>query len=263
MGSIDRDPVTDEDARRLAKNLTSLFSSPLKVFGKEGFSKPVTIADAIRFGGILIAGINSATGDPALKERTADFTAKIAELAYRPEELELFLYSRIKERTDNPAEIEQAVAQTDALVSGPGAMRRFVFKAIREVLPKGRTGRPSDFDFAHSPEQFLEASSQIQGACHQFLSLHEQFPKKTIKGLCEFLQDTDAQGVNLMRKHEDFISQTLNDYDFQILKSAETRSRRLADAITGKELFGWSYKYAVQRGGEFRRAKEANSEEEK
>ena len=64
-------PVTDQEARRFAKALAQLFRSPLKVLGAEGFDKPVTIADAVRLGGTLIASINLATGDPILKEKTA------------------------------------------------------------------------------------------------------------------------------------------------------------------------------------------------
>jgi hypothetical protein len=254
-------PVTDQEARRFAKALAQLFRSPLMVLGAEGFDKPVTIADAVRLGGTLIASINLATGDPILKEKTAAFAIKVAELVYVPEALEEFLYNRIKERIENPVEVNDAITQIEKLMSGPGAARRFIKVALNEVMPKGRQGRPTEFDPGSDPGKFLVLASRLSGLCSLFLDLRDKFPAKSNRAILDFLESEDPKGEALLRRHEKYISNTLTEFDFRILKTRETRARRLADAIAGKQLFGWSFTYAVQRAGEFRRAKESAAEE--
>jgi hypothetical protein len=239
--------VSDEEARRLANGLVYLFRSPLKVLGADGFHKPVTIADVIRLGGILIASINLATGDPPLKEKTAEFAAKIAELIYLPEDMEQFLYNRIKDRVENPAEVNEAITQVEKLMSGPGAARRFIKMALNEVMPKGRQGRPTEFNPGSDPDKFVVLAARLSGLCRLFLDLRDKFPAKSNRAIMDFLESEDPKGEALLRKHEKYISQILTEFDFRILKTSETRARRLADAIAGKELFGWSFTYAVQR----------------
>jgi hypothetical protein len=261
MSSSEHHQVTDEEARRLAKGLVRLFRSPLKILNPGGFDEPVTVADAIRLGGILLVALNSATGDPLLKEKNKVFATKIAELAFLPEEMEEFLYNRIKERVETADSINEAITQVEELMVGPGAARRFIQKAITETLPKARRGRPTEFNPLTDPDRFLVLSEKLNPVCDLFLQLQEQFPRKSSKEIVDFLKPEEPNAVDLMRKHERFISETMNDFDFRILKTQKTRARRLADAVAGKVLFGWSFKYSVLRGGEFRRLIGVDQEE--
>ncbi|MDR3711821.1 MAG: hypothetical protein P4L51_03310 [Puia sp.] len=249
-------PVSDEQARRLAKGFVALFTAPLKVMGKRGFESPVTIADSIRLGGVFIAAFNVATVDPTRKEKTEAFAQKIAEFIYQPEEMEEFLFTRIKERLENEQEIIEAISQVELELSGPGAFRRFVKKAMAEAMPKGRQGRPTTFDAETDPERFLALSSELIYLCDRFLLLREQFPAKSNKSIMNFLESEDAKGEAILRKHERFITETMGEFDFRVLlKAHTTKVQRLADAIAGRELLNWSFTYSVQKAGEFRRAR--------
>jgi hypothetical protein len=255
MNSPEQHPVTDEEARRLAKGTVRLIRSPLKIFGAKGLEKPLTIADTIRLGGTLLAALNVATGRDWLKERNREFLTKVAELIYQPEAMEEFFYIRFKKRTENPGDIAEAITQVEEEMAGPGAVRKFLKKAIKDVLPKPRRGRPTEFKPASDPDRFLALSAQLNPVCGQFLGLREQFRRKSNKELIEFLRPEDPIGVDLLRKREGYISETMNGLDFRILKTQQTKGRWLADAVAGKELFDWSFTYSVQRAGEFRRSK--------
>jgi hypothetical protein len=259
--STEPDAVTDESARRLANALVQLFTSPLKVMGTRGAESPVTIADAIRLGGLFIAAFNVATGDPVLKEKTRVFAEKIVEFIFQPEAMEEFLFNRIKTRLESEQEILESIALVEAQLAGPGAFRRFVKKAFAEAMPKARQGRPTQFNPESDPDRFLSESARLAKTCGQFLDLKEGYPNRSTKELLAFLESDDPKGIGILRKHERQIDQTLNDLDFRILKSPKSRTTRLADSISGKELFGWSPTYAIQRGGELRRSKETASEE--
>ena len=261
MDSPPHDPVSDEEATRLAKGFVKLFTSPLKIMGTHGVEKPVTIGDAIRMGAIFIGAFNAATGDPELKEKTRIFAEKIAENIYLPDAMEEFLFKRIKERVETREEVLEAITQIEAQMSGPGAVRRFLKTAWDEAMPKARQGRPTEFNPASDPDRFLNLSAQLIAICDQFLILREQFPRKEVKDLIEFLQTEDPKGAEFMRKRAGYVSEVLNDIDFRILKSPKAKIRRLADALAGKQLFNWSFSYAVQRAGEFRRSKGIEPEE--
>ena len=261
MKSPEQHPITDEEARRLAKGLVRLFRSPLKVLGTHGLDEPITIADAIRLGGMLLAALNVATGDDWLMEKNREFLTKLAEYIYLPDEMEAFLFSRIKARAETAEGINEAITQVEGLMAGPGAIRRFIKGAIADVLPKAPRGRPTEFDPASDPDRFLNLSEQMSGVCNQFLGLREQFPRKSMKELIVFLQSENPKGTEFLRKHSGYITKTLSDFDFRILKTQNARVRRLSDAVAGKELFNWAFTYAVQRGGEFRRAKGIEPEE--
>ena len=171
------------------------------------------------------------------------------------------MYRLIKERGEGAGDITEAIAQIEELMSGAGADLRNLKKAISEAMPKSRQGRPTVFNPAIDPDRFLALSSELSRACDPYLSLREQFPTKSHKELLDFLQHESPKETDLMRKHEGYISQTMNDPDFRSLKTHETRARRLAAAIAGKALFEWSFTYAVQRAGEFRRFKGIDPEE--
>lgn len=261
MDSPQQRPVTDEEARRMAKALVTLFRSPLKIFGIHGFDKPVSIADAIYAGGIFLGGFNMATGDPQLKEKTKVFTTQISELIYLPDEMEEFLFNRIKERAETAEGITEAITQVEGLMSGPGAARRFIKKAFAEVLPKARQGRPTEFNPEADRGPFLALSEKLQSVCSSFLNLREQFPRKSIKELLDFLRQEHPQETDLMRKYEAHITKSMNEFEFRILKTMGAKVRRLADAVAGKKLFGWSFVYSFQRGAESRRLKGIDPEE--
>ena len=261
MKSPEDHSITDEEARRLAKGLVVLFRSPLKLMGNADLEKPITIADMIRMGGTILNGLNAAKGDGNLKEQNREFISTVCELIYLPDAMEEFLYNLIKERGETAGDITDAILQVEDQMSGRNAARRFFHKAIAEVLPKARRGRPTEFNPTTDPDRFLSLSSQLNRVCDNFLRLREQFPRKSNMELMDFLKSEDPKAADFVRKHGEFISETLSDFDFRDLKTHETRVRRLADAIAGKELFDWSFKYAVQRGGEFRRSKGIDLEE--
>ena len=261
MDSSMQHPITDEEARRLAKGLVRLFRSPLKILGTHGVDEPLTIADAIRIGGTLLAALNVATGRDWVKEKNREFLLQLSEFVYLPDAMEEFLYKRIKDRSETAEGITEAITQVEGLMVGPSAVRKFLKMALVDVLPKPARGRPTEFNRAGDPERFLSLSAQMSGICSQFLVLREQFPSKSIKELIVFLHSDHPNGAELLGKHGSYITQTMNDFDFRILKTQNARVRRLSDAIAGKELFGWAFTYAVQRGGEFRRAKGIEPEE--
>jgi hypothetical protein len=59
----------------------------------------------------------------------------------------------------------------------------------------------------------------MNGICSQFLGLRDQFPSKSIKELLVFLQSEKPKGIELLRKHGSYITQTMNGFDFRILKT--------------------------------------------
>jgi hypothetical protein len=261
MDYPEQHPITDEEARRLAKGLVLLLRSPLKLIGTHSIEEPVTIADAIRIGGTILAALNVANGRDWVKERNREFLLQLAELSYLPDAMEEFLYKRIKDRSETAEGITEAITKVEGLMVGPGAVRKFLKMALLDVLPKPARGRPTEFKSAGDPERFLSLSAQMSGICRQFLALREQFPRKSIKELLVFLQSENPKGIELLRKHGSYITQTMNGFDFRILKTQAAKVRRLSDAVAGKELFRWAFTYAVQRGGEFRRAKGIEPEE--
>ena len=93
------------------------------------------------------------------------------------------------------------------------------------------------------------------------LDLKSAFPAKSTKNLLEFIQSERPGAVAQMKKQADYISRIVCDSDFEALKGETTRARRLADAVSGKTLFGWSWTYSVQRGQEFRRTKMRSEKE--
>jgi hypothetical protein len=219
MSSPEQHPISDEEARRLAKALVRFFQAPLRILGKHDLEQPLTIADAIRIGGVLLSGLNRANGRDWLKEQNREFLTKIAELAYLSDEMEEYLFTRIKARVETAEGITEAITQVEGLMAGPGAIRRFIKEAIADVLPKAPRGRPTEFNFAGDPERFLSLSAQMNGICSQFLGLRDQFPSKSIKELLVFLQSEKPKGIELLRKHGSYITQTMNGFDFRILKT--------------------------------------------
>src|ERR1035438_10851000 len=109
-------PITDEEARRLAKGLVRLFRSPLKILGTHGVDEPVTIADAIRIGGTLLAALNVATGRDWVKEQNRNFLLQLSEFVYLPDAMEEFLYKRIKDRSETAEGITEAITQVEGLM---------------------------------------------------------------------------------------------------------------------------------------------------
>lgn len=261
MNSSEQHPISDEEARRLAKGLVRLFRSPLKLLGTRGFDEPLTIADAIRIGGLFLAALNVATGRDWLKEKNREFLTQLAENIYLPDEMEKFLYARIKERAENPSDINEAIEFIERQLAGPGAVRKLIHRVLKEALPKPRRGRPTEFNPDSDPDLFLALSTTLVRVCNQFLGLREQFPTKTDGAIIDFLESENPKGAALVRKHEGYISRTINELDFRILKSRETKVQRLADAVAGRELFKWSFTYAIQKAGEFRRSKGIDPEE--
>jgi hypothetical protein len=183
--------------------LVRFFQAPLRILGKHDLEQPLTIADAIRIGGVLLSGLNRANGRDWLKEQNREFLTKIAELAYLSDEMEEYLFTRIKARVETAEGITEAITQVEGLMAGPGAIRRFIKEAIADVLPKAPRGRPTEFNFAGDPERFLSLSAQMNGICSQFLGLRDQFPSKSIKELLVFLQSEKPKGIELLRKHAD------------------------------------------------------------
>ncbi len=261
MCSPEQHPITDEEAKTIAKELVRVLFTPVRILGLRSYDEPITIADMIRVGGMVVNGVNQATRNILLKETNRQNIAKVLEGIVSPEGMEEHLSALIVARQEDPNEIQKAIAELQNLMSGPGADRNFLKKAIAEAMPKLRQGRPTDFDPASDPKQFLALSAQLSCVCDLFLGLREKFPNKSSRTLMDFLESDDPIAETIMRKHEDHISQAMSEPDFQTLKRHNSKVRRLADALAGKELFGWSFVYAFQRGAEFRRLKGAESEE--
>jgi hypothetical protein len=261
MDSSQQHLVSDHEARRLAKGFVKLITSPFKLMGTHGVEKPVTIADAIRLGAIFIGAFNVATGNPELKEKTQIFTEKIAEYIYLPDAMEEFLFIRFKEQLETKEEILKSISYMEAQMSGLGAVRKFLKTVLAETMPKARQGRPTLFNPDSDPDRFLDLSAKLSNICSQFLNLQKQFPRKSVKELIDFLLPEDPKGAEFLRKRVGYVSEIFNDFDFRILKTPKARVRRLADALAGKQLFNWSFTYAVQRAGEFRRSKGIDPEE--
>lgn len=262
MASPDQQPISEEDARRLAHDLVQLFQAPARVFGSHCNDKPITIADIIRLGTMMAGGVNETTQDDLLKRHNQQFLGNIVRLVDSPLEMEAYLSGLILSHHENAGDIHEAIAQVNALTSGPRADFRFMKKAIEEAMPKQPPGRPTGFNVASDRQAFLDLSSDLSRACEPLLTLKEQFPKKTVKELIAFLEPQTLDGSARLRKREEFIAQAMSESHFQNLKEHKAKVRRLADAIAGSELFGWKYTYAIQRGGEFRRQASRSNEEE-
>lgn len=261
MAEFETQQMSDEKAKEAAKSLARALLAPLP-FLKKGMSSQteITLADMIRTGAIILQGLNDGYRDEILREGNRALINKVLESVHSPESLEEFLYERIKKRNTTEAEIDKAVVETEELMGGPGGVRRVIKLAIADAIPKPARGRPSNFNPAIDPDRFLSASVEIEDTCKLFLDLRRSFPGKSTKDLFDFIQAESPKPIALMKKQTAYISRILRDPDFDALKGENTKARRLADAVSGRNLFHWSWTYSVQRGQEFRRAK-ARSEE--
>lgn len=188
MGSPDQQPIKDEDAKRLAHDLVQLFQAPARIFGPRSNDRAITVADVIRMGIMMAGGVNESTQDELLQERNQVFLGRLCKLIDSPEEMEAYLSDMIISQSENAGDIHEAIAQVNAMISGPRADVRFVRKAIEEVMPKLPPGRPTGFKAASDRQQFLDLVSQLEPICANLLRLKEQFPGKSLKELLAFLE---------------------------------------------------------------------------
>ena len=82
MNSPEQHPINDEEARRLAKELVRLLQTPLRVMGTRDFDEPITTADMVRFGAMLLSGVNASTRDHLLKEKNRQHIATVIDLIH-------------------------------------------------------------------------------------------------------------------------------------------------------------------------------------
>lgn len=261
MADLETDRISDEKARDAAKSLARVILGPVH-FLKKGLSHPteISIADMVRMGAVILHGVNEGYRDDLLREGNRALMNKVLESIHSPDALEEFLYERIKQRAATESEIDKAIAEAEELLSGPGGIRRAIRRVLTEALPKPVRGRPSKFDPATDPDRFLSASAEIEDTCKTFLELKNACPAKSAKELLDFMQPERPKPIAQMKKQADYISRIVRDPDFEALKGEATKARRLADSISGKNMFDWSWTYSVQRGQEFRRAKTRSEE---
>jgi hypothetical protein len=260
MPSPEQHPITDEEARRLAKGLVRLFQTPLRVIGTRDFDESITTADMVRFGGMLLGGVNASARDHLLKEKNRQHIAKVLELSHQPDALEAYIFNLIKEKGEGAGDINEAIGQVEGLLSGPGADRKFLQKAIAEAMPKARAGRPTEFDLATDPGRFLVYSSELITLLTKFAELKATLPEKSVVQILDFLDSEDSAKTEILRNHTQYISEIMGTPEFKAPKAIAIKARILSDAITGRELFGWSRLYSIQRAAEFRRLKQVEPE---
>jgi hypothetical protein len=220
-----------------------------------------TLADLIRAGTAMLGPINQVFKDQGVKEENREFFETVLASLHSPEVMEEFLFRRIQERAERIPDLEAALSEVVRFLDDPGKTRRMIRTAIEEAFPKGPRGRPSNFNPAEHAHRFLEMSDTVLPECELILALKKVLPEKTAAEIIEFLENGQMARLVSIRKHAGFIDELVHSEDFQLLKGDSTRARRLADAIIGKELFGWSPTYSAQRAGEFRRAEKMGSEE--
>jgi hypothetical protein len=260
MDSPQQHPITDEDARRLARELVRLFQTPLRVMGTKEFDESITTADLVRFGAMLLNGVNAAARDHLLKEKNRLHISTVIELIHQPEELEAYFFSLIRKNGEGVGDINEAIAELEQLMSGRGADLKILKNAIDEAMPKARQGRPTDFDPAADPARFLARSSELTTPLGKFLDIKTVFPKKPAAEIVDFLEPEFPADAGTLRDHSAYISEIVRAPEFRALKASSKKARMLADALTGRELFGWSFIYSTQKAAEFRRMNRARHE---
>lgn len=250
------DQLQEEKAREAAKSLSRTLLAPVRVL-KKGLSpqKEITIADMIQMGAVFLSAINDGYRDAILKKGNRALINKVLESIHSPEPLEEFLYERIKHKPATETELDAAIAEAEEFMSRPGGVMRMLKSAIAEAVPKATRGRPSSFNPATDPDKFLFTSAELEGTCRLFLGLRHSLPGKSTKDLLDFIQSESPKTVTLLKKHAGYISRIVQDPDFEEVRGEATRARYLADAVAGHNLLRWSYKYSIQRGHEFRRAR--------
>jgi hypothetical protein len=248
---------TVEQARELARSIARLMLGPALTLagGKQYEGEEINIAGLIRRGAQMLMIENLGFQDGLLRERNQLFVAKTLESLHTPDAVEEFLFNLFIEKGQGEAEqIEASIAEVKEMLAVPNFGQKILQDAFREIMPKNRPGRPSSFKPDGDPKKFLELSTSLEPVCGNLVQLQSDYPARTIQELLAFLEPDGPDQVALLRSNLNAIEETKRDPAFQESKTPETRSRRLADAIVGKHLFGWSCSYSAQRGGEFRRA---------
>lgn len=223
--------------------------------------EPVTVAGLIRCGAFQVLTLNESFRDESLKEMNREFVAKVLESLHTPGAFEDFLYELFLEKGRGEAtEIENMISEIKIMLADPGAGQKMLKKIFAEVFPKARPGRPSDFRAESDPPRFLKDSSELFSACEKLLRMQAQFPAKSMNAILDFLDSEDPEHVSVVRSNVTLVAEVTKKADFKAVKTLETQAQRLADAITGKLLFGWSYSYSKQCAQQFRRFSALKSE---
>ena len=154
MISSEPHPITDEQARRIAKSITRVIQTVTGQLPAVD-EKPVTIADLIRLGCLVFSVANEGFRDDLVKVQNRELLARVFESLHTPEALEHYVYGLLLERPEAAGDVEVASAEAERLMSVPGAGRKALQKAIDEILPKARPGRPTEFIAGSDPDRFL------------------------------------------------------------------------------------------------------------
>lgn len=249
----------DQNARKLAREWAVLLLRPIQPMPIP--EHRYTVVDLIGAGAAFLYPVNEGYEGYSLRAANREFLSKVLESVHSPAALEDWLYSQIRQGGLTAGQLQEALQQAARMAKNPAAVRKLLYGAIDDAYPKGEQGRPTEFDPAIDPDRLLSLSARLRPICAEFVELRRRFPKKSSEEIIEFLESEDPGPVALIRRHSNQVAKVEGSPAFQSLNSLETRARRLADIVTGRELFGWSASYSVQRAGQLRRAKgDANEE---
>jgi hypothetical protein len=261
MNAAGPERISDEEARRLAREIAGILLSPVIAAKAEFPEQEYTLADLIRAGAAMLGPINQAFEHEGVKEQNREFFEALMASLRSPEVFEKFLFRKIKEGSENPPDLDAALSEVARFLGDPGRARRMIRSAMDDAFPKGPRGRPSNFNPAQDAHRFLAMSERLVPGCEQLLILQMTLPDRTTADIVEFIESGSTVSTVSMRKYADFIDEIMHEEEFRALKANSTRARRIAEAIIGKELFGWSLVYSAQKANEFRRAAKRESEE--
>jgi hypothetical protein len=249
-------PLTPEQAREIAHNIAGVLMAPLSGWAQSMPEGAMSLADVIRLGATFAATINQSYQDAILRENNGVFLAKVLESLHTQNALEDFLFERLMANGVSEAlEIDLAMSEIREFLATPDVGKRMLKEALSEVIPKAAPGRPTRFRYEADREQFLKTVNGLFPVCQSFVSLHDQFPSKSPSELLDFLQTEAPDKVAELRERVQLLASYLLESEVREAKSVQTRARRLAEGLVGAARFNWSFKYSLQRAGEFRRTR--------
>ena len=248
------------ECNAVAREIARLLLTPVDILGGPLGDHQFTFADVLRMAATSLGALNKQILDWTTQEKNRQFLERIHAAAHNPDDLYEFLRDRLMEGTEPLEELHAATALIRPLIADRDAATRFLRQRIDENLGKTRQGRPSRFRSGRDAEPFLELSTRLFAPCRDLVDLQTHFPDKSLPDLIAFVAGSSPDNFRLLKLHEKTIQQVRNSPSYISGKAAKTKARRLADAIAGKEMFGWKPGYSSERGYEFRRLKARNKQ---
>jgi hypothetical protein len=244
-----------DEARAIANVWAQLLLCPKELIKKDAPDAAVTPIELFRLSKMFLQGVNTQTRDQILRDEMQAHINAVLGFVDDPAGLEEYLFSLIMATGDEAGDFQEAISQIEALIATPRDKQVFIRDVIEEMFEKPPRGRPSEFDPATDVVRFLDLTSRLMRICDALLRLRRQFLKKPLGDLLTFLDAEDPAGVLLLRKHDAYLPDLIQELADLRIQKHKTKVQKFADAIAGKELFNWSCAYSLQRAAEFRRAK--------